>query len=176
MPEQHGRNGNSDAAHWVRRFASRVADGGQVLDLACGNGRNGRYFLDRGHPVTFVDIDTTSVRDLAAHEGAEILAADLEGPAGWPLAGRHFAAILVVNYLWRPIMEDIPGALLPGGVLLYETFAEGNEAFGRPRNPDFLLRPGELLELARGRLDIIAYEQRRTERPAVKQRLAAVRR
>lgn len=176
MAEQHRQSGNSDAAPWIRRFAPRVAAGGQVLDLACGNGRNGRYFLNRGHPVTLVDIDTASVRDLAAHDRAEILAADLEGPAGWPLADRRFAAILIVNYLWRPIMGDILGALQPGGVLLYETFAEGNEAFGRPRNPDFLLRRGELLELARARLDIIAYEQRQTERPAVMQRLAAVRR
>jgi SAM-dependent methyltransferase len=176
MPENQHHNAKSEAAAWIRRFASRVPDGGPVLDLACGNGRNGRYFLDRGHPVTFLDIDTKGVRDLADHDRAEVIAADLEGPGRWPLAGRRFAAVLVVNYLWRPIMGNILDAPEPGGVLLYETFADGNEAYGRPRNPDFLLRPGELLEAARGRFDVIAYEQRLTERPAVKQRLAAVRR
>ncbi|MDH3703690.1 MAG: class I SAM-dependent methyltransferase [Alphaproteobacteria bacterium] len=176
MPKHRQHNANSEAAPWVRRFASRISDGGQILDLACGNGRNGRYFLDRGHPVTFVDIETAAVQDMAAHDRAEIIVADLEEPGRWPFADRRFAAILVVNYLWRPIMGDILSALGPGGVLLYETFAVGNEAFGRPRNPDFLLRPGELLEAARARLDIIAYEQRLTDRPAVMQRLAAIRR
>lgn len=176
MPKNFQHNANSEAVPWVRRFASRIAGGGQILDLACGNGRNGRYFLNRGHPVTFVDIETVAVQDLTTHDSAEIIAADLEAPGGWPVADRRFAAILVVNYLWRPIMGDILSALGPGGVLLYETFAAGNEAFGRPRNPDFLLHPGELLEAARTRLDIIAYEQRLTDRPAVMQRLAAIRR
>lgn len=176
MPARHRNNANSEAAPWVRRFAARIPDGGRVLDLACGNGRNGRYFLDRGHAVTFVDIETASVQDLTAHDRAEIMAADLEAPGGWPFTGRRFAGVLVVNYLWRPILGNILDALEPGGVLLYETFADGNEAFGRPRNPDFLLRPGELLDAARARLEIIAYEQRLTDKPAVTQRLAAIRR
>ncbi len=176
MSEDQHHSANSEAAAWVRRFASGVPKDGPVLDLACGNGRNGRYFLLRGHPVTFLDIETAAIQDLSAHGPAEIVAADLEGPGGWPLAGRRFAAVLVVNYLWRPLLGDIVAAVEPGGVLLYETFADGNQAYGRPRNPDFLLRPGELLEAARGRFDVIAYEQRLTERPAVKQRLAAIRR
>ena len=160
---------------WVLRFAGEIPAGGPVLDLACGSGRHGRHFLARGHPVTFLDIDTARVADLAGSSGVEILAADLEGDAGWPLAGRGFAAAVVTNYLWRPILPPIVGLVAPGGILLYETFARGNEAFGRPRNPDFLLRPGELLEAVRGRLDLIAYEQRVIAAPkrAVVQRIAA---
>ena len=126
---------------WIERFAPLVRSGGAVLDLACGGGRHSRLFLDRGHPVTALD------RDIAqAHlaDGAEMIEADLENGSPWPLAGRRFAAVVVANYLWRPLFPQLLDSLDAGGVLLYETFALGNEAFGRPRNPDHLLERGEL--------------------------------
>lgn len=159
---------------WVRRFAGLVPAAGAVLDLACGGGRHARLFLERGHKVTAVDIDVSGVADLKADPRAEILAADLEN-APWPLAGRRFAGVVVTNYLWRPLMPLIVAAVAPGGALIYETFARGNERFGKPSNPDFLLQDGELLRAAEGRLRVVAYEclEVAEPRPAVVQRIAA---
>lgn len=167
---------------WVRRFAALVPPGGTVLDLACGNGRHARHFLALGHPVVALDKTVEPLADLARAPGAEVIQADLEDgspvfdPPG-PLAGRAFAGVVVTNYLYRPILAKLLAALAPGGVLIYETFARGNERFAQPRNPDHLLRSGELLELARGRLQVIAYEHGLIDRgpiPGVIQRLAAV--
>ena len=155
----------TEASAWVERFADNITVGGSVLDLACGGGRHGRLFLAKGHPVTFLDKNITTIADLAKHPSAEIIEADLEGEAGWPLKGRHFDGIVITNYLWRPILTQIFSTLAPGGTLIYETFAEGNEAFGRPRNPDFLLRSGELLEAVRGHLDVLAYGQCQQAKP-----------
>ena len=162
---------------WVERFADSVPDGGSVLDLACGAGRHGRIFLKRGHEVAFVDIDTQALGDIAARPRAEIITADLEIGGKWPLGARRFDAVIVTNYLWRPVLRDIVAAVAPGGILIYETFAVGNEAFGRPRNPDYLLRSGELLETIRGHLKVLAYEQCLQERPSrrVVQHIVAVR-
>jgi SAM-dependent methyltransferase len=163
-------------ADWVRRWAPLVRPGGPVLDLACGAGRHTRLFHRRGHPVTALDIDLSRLGDLLGLAGIETIAADLEaGP--WPLAGRRFAGLVVANYLWRPLFPHLSAALEPGGVLIYQTFAEGNERFGKPSNPDYLLAPGELLELARGTFEVIAYEHGPVDRPrkAVIQRIAAVR-
>lgn len=156
---------------WVTRFAPLIAPGGAVLDVAAGSGRHTRFMVERGHPVTAVDRDTAAL----AHEpGVTIVQADLEDGSPWPLAGRTFAGIVVTNYLHRPLFPRLLESLLPGGVLLYETFARGNEQFGRPRNPDFLLKPGELLE-AFAALTVVAYEHGRVEspRPKVVQRICA---
>ncbi len=165
------------ASPWVERFAGLVPPAGSVADIACGGGRHGRLFLDRGHSVLFADRDVAGVADLAGRPEMEILQADFEGGAPWPLAGRHFAGVVVTNYLWRPILPRIIELVGPGGVLLYETFARGNEAFGRPSNPDFLLKPGELFEAVRGKLVVLAYAQRVVDapRPAVIQHIAAQR-
>jgi len=169
--------GPKEPSPWIVRFAGLVRAGGPVLDLACGSGRHTALFLERRHPVTAVDRDVSRLGRLGATAGLEVVEADLERETGggWPLAERRFAGIVVTNYLYRPLFPAIMAALEPDGVLLYETFALGNEAFGKPANPDHLLRPGELLELARGRLSVIAYEHGRVERPrpAVVQRLAA---
>lgn len=159
----------ADASPWVARFAPLAAAGGSVLDLACGGGRHCRLFLARGHAVTGID------RDIAATQapGAELIAADLEDGSPWPLAGRRFDAVVVTNYLWRPLFPALLAALAEGGVLIYETFALGNEAFGRPRNPDHLLARGELLRLAAG-LTVVAFEDGIIENRAVVQRLCAV--
>lgn len=162
---------------WIERFAPFAPAGGPILDLACGGGRHGRLFLERGHPVTFVDRDTAGVRDLAGREGVEIIEADLETGGPWPLSDRRFGGVVVANYLWRPVLPHIIAAVAPGGVLIYETFAQGNEAFGRPRNPDFLLKTGELFETVRGALRILAYGQDTRDSPsaAIIQHIAATR-
>jgi SAM-dependent methyltransferase len=163
----------------VVRFAPLVPregpSAGTVLDLACGGGRHARFFLEQGYKVVAVDRDISGIGDLAADPKAEVLTADLEaGP--WPFKGRAFAGVVVTNYLFRPILPLLVEALEPGGVLIYETFARGNERLGHPRRHGFLLESGELLELAHGRLQVVAYEHGRVEepRPAIVQRLCAV--
>jgi SAM-dependent methyltransferase len=158
---------------WVVRFAPRVRPGGRMLDVAAGAGRHARLFLERGHPVTAIDRD---VSRLPSHPLLRAVAADLEDGSPWPLAGERFDAVVVTNYLWRPLLPAIVDAVAPGGLLVYETFAAGNERFGKPSHPDFLLQPGELLEAMRGRLVVAAYEHGEVSapRPAVIQRIAAV--
>ena len=162
---------------WVVRFASHVPAGGPVLDVACGAGRHTRFFLGRKHPVVAVDRDVTGVADLRGDPRAEIVECDLEAGGPWPFDAARFAGVVVTNYLHRPVLPDLVAAVAPGGVLIYETFAAGHERFGRPSCPDFLLRPGELLETVRGTLRIVAYEDVVVEepRPAARQRIAAVR-
>ncbi|MCW5604465.1 MAG: class I SAM-dependent methyltransferase [Burkholderiales bacterium] len=162
---------------WVTRWAELISAGGHVLDVACGGGRHARYFAARGHAVDAVDRDTAVIAALARIQGVTALCADIEsGP--WPYAGRTFEGVIVTNYLHRPLLPCLLAALAPGGVLVYETFAAGNERYGRPSNPAFLLQPGELLELSRGRLRVVAYEDVHVEvpGPAMVQRLCAVNR
>jgi SAM-dependent methyltransferase len=165
-----------EASAWVTRFVPLLQPGAAVLDVACGAGRHTRLFLDRGHAVTAIDVDVSGLDDLRLNPRLETVEADLEQGPPWPLPGRRFGAVIVTNYLWRPLLPRLLDAVGEGGVLLYETFARGNEAYGRPSNPDFLLAPGELLEAVRGRLQVVAYEHGYLERPrpAVKQRLCAV--
>ncbi len=174
-PDAH-RQGPSAPSPWVLRFAGRVPEAGPVLDLACGMGRHTRLFLARGHPVTAIDRDLSGIADLAGAPGLETIEADLEDGGPSPLAGRRFAGIVVTNYLYRPLFPALVAAVAPGGVLIYETYARGNANFGRPRNPDHLTKPGELLEAVRGRLRVVAYEDLidQAPKPAARQRLCAV--
>jgi SAM-dependent methyltransferase len=155
---------------WVVRWASLV-ERGPVLDVASGAGRHARLFAARGLEVVAVDREAQ-----ASNENITFLKADLEGGKPWPLAGRRFGAIVVTNYLHRPLFPRLAESLDDNGVLIYETFMAGNERYGRPSNPDFLLRPGELLE-AFGALTVAAFEQGVVERPkkAVVQRICALR-
>ena len=166
-----------EPSDWVSHFASLVPTGGLVLDLACGNGRNGRFFLERGHRVVMVDPDIVPITDMASFEHVEIVATDLEDGRPWPLGDRTFDAVVVTNYLHRPIFPNLIRSVAPGGAFIYETFAQGNEQFGRPNNPDFLLHREELLIVTRPELRVIAFEDVVVEspRPAVVQRVAAVR-
>jgi len=153
---------------WVVRWAPLVARG-PVLDVACGTGRHARYLAGRGMEVVAVDREAQKI------EGVKFVQADLEaGP--WPFAGRRFAGIVVTNYLHRPLLPILKDSLDEQGVLIYETFMAGNERYGRPSNPDFLLHPGELLD-AFGALTVAGFEQGLVEQPkrAVVQRICAVR-
>jgi len=180
MPRAHSNrgpivltNGEEACSTWVLRFLPLIRPGGHVLDLAAGGGRHTRLFLNRGYTVHAVDRDVTALLPLAGpHCGVEAI--DLETGDVWPL-GRGYDGIVVTNYLHRPLLPAIANALAPSGVVIYETFAQGNERFGRPRNPEFLLRPGELLH-AFAALTIVAFEQGEVAlpRPAVIQRIAAI--
>ena len=165
---------------WVLKFAPAIPTGGQVLDLACGAGRHTRLLLRLGHPVLAVDRDTKWLENIAGANGLTVLQTDLESEHGAPaeIAGAKFAGVVVINYLHRPLMPWIAGAIKVGGVLIYETFAMGNEKFGHPRNPDFLLRPAELQDAFADILDVLGYEHGQFERGgnrAVIQRIAAKR-
>jgi SAM-dependent methyltransferase len=157
---------------WIVRWSHLLAPGASVLDVACGSGRHMRWLADRGHPVTGVDRAQEAV-DAAAPFGRTVLADIESGP--WPFAGQAFGGVVITNYLWRPRLADIVAAVAPGGVLLYETFAEGNETVGKPSRPDFLLQPGELLAVCAG-LRVVAYEDGFLPAPdRFVQRIAAVR-
>ncbi len=139
---------------WLLRWAPLLRPGMSALDLACGSGRHVRWLAEQGLRVTAVDRDAAAVQ--ALHKLAEVLVADIEsGP--WPLPARRFDLVLVTNYLWRPLWPALRASLAPGGLLVYETFAQGNETVGKPSRPDFLLAPGELLERCAG-LRIAGYE------------------
>jgi SAM-dependent methyltransferase len=157
------------------RYAGLIAPGARVLDLAAGHGRHAVFFAGRGARVLAVDRDAGALATYASTPGVETRVVDLEA-GRWPFEAQRFDAIVAIHYLHRPLLKHILNALKDDGVVLYETFAVGNEAYGKPTNPDFLLVPGELLELARGELTVVAFEQGLAagECAAVVQRLAAV--
>jgi SAM-dependent methyltransferase len=162
----------SKPSEWIVRWSHLLAPGTSVLDVACGHGRHMQWLAGRGHAVTGVDRSTEALE--AAHVFGGTVTADIEaGP--WPFSGQVFGAVVVTNYLWRPRMADIVAAVAPGGVLLYETFAAGNETVGKPSRADFLLQPGELLAACR-ELRVVAYEDGFLAEPErFVQRIAAVR-
>lgn len=162
----------TDISPWVRKHAGLLSQNLPILDLACGGGRHSLYLLELGHRVTAVDKDVTAIRANDGVQNLSIVEADLEAGT-WPFSNQLFAGIVVVNYLWRPIFNDLLTALAPGGVLIYDTFAVGNEKYGRPSNPDYLLRSNELKRICAG-LEIIDYAHGKTEAPsAVRQSIAA---
>lgn len=168
---------NGNPSRWVRRFAPLIAPGGRVLDLACGSGRHSLFLAAAGFRVEAVDRDAVAIAALAALEPRiSARVADLEG-GPWPYYGHVFDAVVVTNYLFRPLLPLIMNSLDLNGVLIYETFMVGNERFGKPSNPAFLLRQGELLDVLRPKLNVVAFEQGEAElpRPAVIQRICAVR-
>ena len=166
-------HGSGAPSPWVVRWAHLIAPGGTVLDVACGSGRHLRWLAAQGFRVTGVDRDAAALAGLGGV--GETVVADLEnGP--WPLAGRRFDAVVVTNYLWRALLPTLVASVADGGVLIYETFARGNETVGKPSNPDFLLLPGELLRATQD-LRTIAYEDGFEAGPPQRfvQRIAAVR-
>jgi SAM-dependent methyltransferase len=169
-------HGLGEPSPWVRDWAHLVAAGGAVLDVASGAGRHARFFASLGHPVTAIDRDAAALDALRDEPLVTPLEADLEC-AAWPLpADAKFAAVVVTNYLHRPLFAQLLRALAPGGVLVYETFAQGNESVGKPSNPAFLLAPGELLERVHGQLRVVAFQDGflAQPRPAYVQRICAI--
>jgi len=163
---------------WIRRWAHLVKPNGTVLDVACGLGRHAYYFHQLGHPVTVLDRAQAAIESIAIDvRVCEKVVADIENDA-WPLAGRDFNAVVVTNYLWRPLLPNLLLSVAACGVLIYETFAAGNETVGRPSRPDFLLQPGELLEICKD-LRVVAFEDGFSSGddgpPRFVQRIAAVR-
>ncbi len=167
---------NIPPSPWVEKHAHLVKRLATVLDVAAGHGRHTRFFLDLGCRVTAVDIDVSGLNTDHRGGNLEIVQRDLED-GSWPFSAESFDAIVVTNYLHRPHFPHLVSTLKQGGVLLIETFGQGNEMLGRPRNPDFLLAPGELLEAFGDELQVVAYEHgiEHHPRPAVRQRLCAVR-
>lgn len=161
---------------WVVKHAGLIIKGGRVLDLACGNGRNAVWLAKQGFRVNAVDQNAASLMQLPRHENIQNLLADVEsGP--WPYPGELFDGIVVCNYLHRPMLALLATFLAPSGVLIYETFMSGNEKLGRPQNPDFLLKPDELLQVFSPVLDVVAFEQGEQALPklAVMQKICAIR-
>ena len=167
-------HGPDQPSVWVCRFAGLIAAGGRALDVACGHGRHSRHLAQLGLCVDAVDRDAQAIAEVACIPGVRAVQADIEGGA-WPYRGQRFDGVVVTNYLHRPLLTLLRDSLLPDGVLIYETFALGNERYGRPSNPEFLLRPGELLGMAQG-LRVIAYEDLLVDapKPAVVQRICAI--
>ena len=152
--------------NWVISYLNRIPKRGRVLDLACGSGRHTRLLLGKGYSVTAVDRDISQICNLCETDNLEILEYDLEGPEGWPFSSGYFDGIIVVNYLHRPLFPSIIDSLAENGVLIYQTFASGNENYGSPRNPDFLLVKDELLDFFGLRLEVVAFRQGYTRRPS----------
>jgi SAM-dependent methyltransferase len=169
-------HGSDEPSAWVLRFAPLVREGGEVLDLACGAGRHARLFAARGCRVEAVDIDAALAPQFAGLPGIRFRALDLEGEP-WPYPERRFDAIVVTRYLFRPHWPHLAASLADGGVLIMETFASGNERYGRPRDPRFLLQPFELAAAFAPRLHVLAFEDGvlHSPRPARIQRLCALR-
>ena len=158
---------------WVVQHGEHIASPGHVLDVACGRGRHTTYFLGLGYRVTALDRDNRALSDLAGHPDLRILEHDLEDGSAWPLAGELFEGVVVSNYLYRPLFESLAMALVTGGILIYQTFSDGNAAYGKPRNPDFLLRENELLDVFGQHLAVLDFHQGYIDHPtpAVIQRI-----
>jgi SAM-dependent methyltransferase len=147
----------AEPSPWVERFVHLIRAQGTVLDLAAGSGRHVSLMLDLGFSVVAADRNLLPLARLR-HPRLQKVEVDLESDEGWPFRDRVFDGVVVTNYLWRSLFDDIISAVAPDGVLIYETFAEGHEAYGRPHRPEFLLQPGELLARVTPRLEVVAYE------------------
>lgn len=162
---------------WFSRYQPLIKKGGTMLDVAAGGGRHARFFADQGHHVTVVDRNVEPLKAIGDTHGCEVIEADLEDGSPWPLKGRTFDAVIVCNYLNRPLFDRLINSLATNGIFLYETFALGNEVYNRPRNPEHLLKSGELLDHVAGKLQVISYQHgilQGDECPGVKQMICAV--
>ena len=171
---RQGPLGESGPLQTVTAHLSLIPAGGHVLDLACGGGRHMRAALAAGFHVTGIDRDLSRVSDLIGNGRTTLIAADLERGAGLPTGGQCYDCVIVDNYLWRPLLASIVAAVKDDGVLIYETFAVGNERCGRPSRAEFLLETGELYEMARARLVVLEYRHGRVELPPVAVRHTSV--
>ena len=156
----------SKPSEWVRKYAKLISQGGAVLDLACGRGRHTRFLLERGIKVTALDYDISQLKDIPETENLKTIEHDLEGSSPWPFASQAFDGIVVANYLYRPLFSKILESLAPKGVLIYQTFAVGNEEYGRPRNPEYLLSNDELLKVFGKHLHVVQYSHGFIKQPS----------
>lgn len=165
----------STPSPWVVRFGRIIPPRGEVLDYACGTGRHARWLASHGYRVEAVDKDAVALELLTGVHHVRTRQADLEADS-WPYEGRLFDGIVVTNYLYRPRLSRLLECLVPGGVLIYETFMAGHERFGKPTDPDFLLRPHELLKCVSPGFSVVAFEQGEVggTKPAMLQRICAV--
>jgi SAM-dependent methyltransferase len=163
---------------WVRKYISLIPSKKLVLDLACGSGRNTRFLLDQGYTVVALDKDVSQLADIVGKPNLQKYMFDLETNAKFPFGKHEFAGIIVTNYLHRPLFGDLINSLSHKGVLIYQTFMMGNEAYGRPRNPNFLLKINELSDVFSNKLDVVAFQQGYEESPtpSVVQKICAVNR
>ena len=166
MSKERPSHQNIPPLDWVVQHAGQIAAPGHVLDVACGSGRHTRYLLSLGYRVTALDRDTGAVSDLAGRPNLRIMENDLEDGSPWPVAGELFQGIVVSNYLYRPLYDALVNALATGGILIYQTFSDGNAAYGKPRNPNFLLRENELLDVFGPRLTVLDFDQGYTDHPS----------
>ena len=166
MSKESPSNQNMPPLDWVVQHAGQIAAPGHVLDVACGRGRHTRYLLSLGYRVTALDRDTGALSDLAGCPKLRIMKHDLEDGSPWPVAGEVFEGIVVSNYLYRPLYDSLVNALANGGLLIYQTFSDGNAAYGRPRNPNFLLRENELLDVFGPHLTVLDFVQGYTDHPS----------
>ncbi len=176
MNDDSARNhGPAKPSLWVQRFLPGIKEGGSILDVACGAGRHLRAALEQGLTVTGIDRDLSQVEDLGTRSDVGLIEAGLEAGRTFPLKDMRYDGVIVTNYLWRPILDDIIGCVEEDGVLIYETFALGHERHGKPSSPDFLLKNNELLEAVLPRLSVVAYEHglRGGDHPKIVQRIAA---
>ena len=152
-------------SEWIREHTKLISPGGSVLDLACGSGRHTSFLLKRGNNVTALDRDISQLKDVPETKNLKILEHDLEGALRWPFAPQAFDGIIVANYLYRPLFSEIVKSLAPQGILIYQTFAVGNEKYGHPRNPQYLLSKDELLQVFGKRLHVVKYSHGLIKRP-----------
>lgn len=161
-------------SNWVKRFAKKIDKNGKVLDLACGQGRHTSLMLSLGYTTVAADINLSGIDSLNKHKNLELMQVDLEQDP-WPFEKKAFSGIIVTNYLHRPLFKNILSALTPNGILIYETFADGNQEYGHPQNANYLLKRGELILKVFPELTILAYEDLIVQkpRPAAVQRVCA---
>jgi SAM-dependent methyltransferase len=159
---------------WIVKYAPLIRKSGRILDLACGSGRHAIWLTKQGYQVDALDRDAKALANMAGIDNIDVYIVDLEA-GDWPDSGQRYDGIIVSRYLYRPLLSRLAELLNPGGMLIYETFMVGNERYGKPSNPDFLLLPNELLEIYSPLLSVIAFEQGEVEtpRPAVTQRICA---
>ena len=165
-------------SRWVAENQKFIKRNGLILDLACGSGRNGKFLLEKGFNVVFLDRDISLLGWVPKASRSQVVKHDLENGTRWCFLPCSFDAVVVTNYLYRPIFADLLSIIEEGGVLIYETFSKGNEIYGRPKNPNYLLQPEELIDIVRPSMRIISFKEGYSDegRKSITQKIVAIKR
>ena len=165
-------------SNWVSENYNHIKKKGLILDLACGSGRNGKFLLEKGFDVVFLDRDTSQLDWVPEPFRSQVIKHDLEAGTSWGFSSCSFDAVVVTNYLYRPIFPDLLSIIDEGGVLIYETFSKGNEIYGKPTNPNYLLEPEELIDLVRPSMRLISFKEGYSNegKESITQKIVAVKR